>query len=288
MTPNGTLNIFKAKGESYETVRSGIVDTEGNKIEPHDCLVISVNPLHVISQRYVGHQVTVVDGEPKNVIALHIEEQYNGKRVWLWKSEDYPELWKDSHFKGDNADYLHNNTICLDKSGRLLLNNKHANQILVIDRTWNSNQHIGSIGDIIWKIGGTKGEGFEYDVPTRIKTTAAQQWTECHDAVVDSNGLFTLFDNENNAPSKIMEFNCDEKGKAVTNHKAYTFKSYFGRYMGSVEKLADGIFLISWGSFRSNGTPNVGIYDFNNQKVIFEMKFDVDSYSTYRVYGLKE
>lgn len=287
-TPNGTLNIFKAKGESYETVRSGIVDTEGNKIEPHDCLVISVNPLHVISQRYLGNQVTVVDGEQKNVIALHIEEQYNGKRVWLWKSEDYPELWKDSHFKGDNADYLHNNTICLDKSGRLLLNNKHANQILVIDRTWDSNQHIGSIGDIIWKIGGTKGEGFDYDVPTRIKTTAAQQWTECHDAVVDSNGLFTLFDNENNAPSKIMEFNCDEKGKAVTNHKAYTFKSYFGRYMGSVEKLADGIFLISWGSFRSNGTPNLGIYDFKNQKVIFEMKFDVDSYSTYRVYGLKE
>ena len=206
-TPNGTLNIFKAKGESYETVRSGIVDTEGNKIEPHDCLVISVNPLHVISQRYVGHQVTVVDGEPKNVIALHIEEQYNGNRVWLWKSEDYPELWKDSHFKGDNADYLHNNTICLDKSGRLLLNNKHASQILVIDRTWDSNQHIGSIGDIIWKIGGSKGEGFDYDVPTRIKTTTAQQWTECHDAVVDSNGLFTLFDNENNAPSKIMEFN---------------------------------------------------------------------------------
>lgn len=285
---NGELNIYKAKGETFELVKGNIRDSEGNNIEPHDCLVLSVNPLHIISQRYVSNQKTIVDGEEKTVISLHVEEQYDGKRVWLWKSEDYPELWKDSHYKGNNADYLHNNTICIDKDNNLVLNNKHANQILVISRTWSDDTHIGTIGDILWKIGGNQGSNYNYDVATRIKTTTQQQWFECHDAVVDSEGLYTLFDNKESGASRIVEFNIDTENKAVKNFNSFTYQSYRGRYMGSVDKLADGIFLVSWGSFRSAGTPNIGIYDFKNGKKIFEMKMNSDSYSVYRVYGIRK
>ena len=285
---SGKLNIYKAKDETFELVKGNIGDSEGNNIEPHDCLVLSVNPLHVISQRYVGNQKTLVDGEEKTVISLHVEEQYDGKRVWLWKSEDYPELWKDSHYKGNNQDYLHNNTICVDKDNNLVLNNKHANQILVISRTWSDDTHIGTIGDILWKIGGNRGGNYNYDVATRIKTTTQQQWFECHDAVVDSKGLYTLFDNKESGASRIVEFNIDTENKAVKNFNSFTYQSYRGRYMGSVDKLADGIFLVSWGSFRSAGTPNIGIYDFKNGKKIFEMKMDSDNYSVYRVYGIRK
>lgn len=285
---SGELNIYKAKDETFELVKGNIRDSEGNNIEPHDCLVLSVNPLHVISQRYVGNQKTLVDGEEKTVISLHVEEQYDGKRVWLWKSEDYPELWKDSHHKGNNQDYLHNNTICIDKDKNLVLNNKHANQILVISRTWSDDAHIGTIGDILWKIGGNRGSNYNYDVATRIKTTTQQQWFECHDAVVNSEGLYTLFDNKESGASRIVEFNIDTENKAVKNFNSFTYQSYRGRYMGSVDKLADGIFLVSWGSFRSAGTPNIGIYDFKNGKKIFEMKMDSDSYSVYRVYGIRK
>lgn len=285
---SGELNIYKAKDETFELVKGNIRDSEGNNIEPHDCLVLSVNPLHVISQRYVGNQKTLVDGEEKTVISLHVEEQYDGKRVWLWKSEDYPELWKDSHYKGNNQDYLHNNTICIDKDNNLVLNNKQANQILVISRTWSDDTHIGTIGDILWKIGGNRGSNYNYDVATRIKTTTQQQWFECHDAVVNSEGLYTLFDNKESGASRIVEFNIDTENKAVKNFNSFTYQSYRGRYMGSVDKLADGIFLVSWGSFRSAGTPNIGIYDFKNGKKIFEMKMDSDSYSVYRVYGIRK
>lgn len=285
---NGKLNIYKAKDETFELVKGNIRDSEGNNIEPHDCLVLSVNPLHVISQRYVGNQKTLVDGEEKVVISLHVEEQYDGKRVWLWKSEDYPELWKDSHYKGNNQDYLHNNTICIDKDNNLVLNNKQANQILVISRTWSDDTHIGTIGDILWKIGGNRGDNYNYDVATRIKTTTEQQWYECHDAVVNSEGLYTLFDNKASGASRIVEFNIDTENKAVKNFNSFTYQSYRGRYMGSVDKLADGIFLVSWGSFRSAGTPNIGIYDFKNGNKIFEMKMDSDSYSVYRVYGIRK
>ncbi len=281
---SGELNIYKAKDETFELVKGNIRDSEGNMIEPHDCLVLSVNPLHVITQRYVGNQRTLVDGEEKVVTSLHVEEQYDGKRVWLWKSEDYPELWKDSHYKGNNQDYLHNNTICIDKDNNLVLNNKHANQILVISRTWSDDTHIGTIGDILWKIGGNRGDNYNYDVATRIKTTSQQQWFECHDAVVNSEGLYTLFDNKESGASRIVEFNIDTENKSVKNFNSFTYKSYSGRYMGSVDKLANGIFLVSWGSFRSAGTPNIGIYDFKNGNKIFEMKMDSDSYSVYRVY----
>jgi hypothetical protein len=284
---NGELNIYKAKDETFELVKGNIRDSEGNKIEPHDCLVLSVNPLHIISQRYVGNQKTIVDGEEKTVTSLHVEEQYNGKRVWLWKSEDYPELWKDSHYKGNNEDYLHNNTICIDKDNNLVLNNKQANQILVISRTWSDDTHIGTIGDILWKIGGNRGSSYNYDVETRIKTTTEQQWYECHDAIVNNEGLYTLFDNKSSGSSRIVEFNIDTENKAVKNFNSFTYQSYRGRYMGSVDILADGIFLVSWGSLRSAGTPNIGIYDFKNQKKIFELKFESDSYSAYRVYGIK-
>lgn len=284
---NGELNIYKAKDETFELVKGNIRDSEGNKIEPHDCLVLSVNPLHIISQRYVGNQKTIVDGEERTVTSLHVEEQYDGKRVWLWKSEDYPELWKDSHYKGNNEDYLHNNTICIDKDNNLVLNNKQANQILVISRTWSDDTHIGTIGDILWKIGGNRGSNYNYDVETRIKTTTEQQWYECHDAIVNNEGLYTLFDNKSSGSSRIVEFNIDTENKAVKNFNSFTYQSYRGRYMGSVDKLADGIFLVSWGSLRSAGTPNIGIYDFKNQKKIFELKFESDSYSAYRVYGIK-
>lgn len=284
---NGELNIYKAKDETFELVKGNIRDSEGNKIEPHDCLVLSVNPLHIISQRYVGNQKTIVDGEEKTVTSLHVEEQYDGECVWLWKSEDYPELWKDSHYKGNNEDYLHNNTICIDKDNNLVLNNKQANQILVISRTWSDDTHIGTIGDILWKIGGNRGSNYNYDVETRIKTTTEQQWYECHDAIVNNEGLYTLFDNKSSGSSRIVEFNIDTENKAVKNFNSFTYQSYRGRYMGSVDKLADGIFLVSWGSLRSAGTPNIGIYDFKNQKKIFELKFESDSYSAYRVYGIK-
>lgn len=285
---SGKLNIYKAKDETFELVKGNIGDSEGNNIEPHDCLVLSVNPLHVISQRYVGNQKTLVDGEEKVVTSLHVEEQYDGKRVWLWKSEDYPELWKDSHDRDNNHDYLHNNTICIDKDNNLVLNNKHANQILVISRTWSDNTHIGTIGDILWKIGGSQGDNYNYDVATRIKTTTQQQWFECHDAVVNSEGLYTLFDNKGSGASRIVEFNIDTENKAVKNFNSFTYQSYRGRYMGSVDKLADGVFLVSWGSFRSAGTPNIGIYDFKNGNKIFEIKMDSDSYSAYRVYGIRK
>lgn len=285
---SGKLNIYKAKGETFELVKGDIRDSEGNNIEPHDCLVLSVNPLHIISQRYVSNQKTIVDGEEKTVTSLHVEEQYDGKRVWLFKSEDYPELWKDSHRKGNNEDYLHNNTICIDKDNNLVLNNKHANQILVISRTWSDDTHTGTIGDILWKIGGNQGGNYNYDVVTRIKTTTQQQWFECHDAVVDSEGLYTLFDNKTSGASRIVEFSIDTENKAVKNFNSFTYQSYRGRFMGSVDKLTDGIFLVSWGSFRSAGTPNVGIYDFKNGKKIFELKMDSDSYSAYRVYGIRK
>lgn len=284
---NGRLFIYKGNGETFNVVKGNVTDTEGNLLEPHDCCVISVNPLHVITQRYVENQTTMVDGVAKTVTSLVLEEQYEGNRVWQWNSVDYPELWKDSHYKGNNADYLHNNTISLDNDGNLLLNNKQANQMLVIERSWNDSSHTGSIGNILWKIGGNRGDGYDYDVATRIKTTEEQQWYESHDAIVREDGVYTMFDNRKSYPSRIIEFKADKEGKNLTDFKAYTYKKYGGRYMGSVDKCAEGIFLVSWGSFRSTESSNIGIYDFKNNKAIFELNFENKAYNAYRVYGIK-
>lgn len=282
----GKLNIYKASGDTFQLVKGNLGDSQGQNIEPHDCLVLSVNPLHYICQRYVPNTNTVVSGETKVVTALHVEEIYEGTSVWEWHSEDYPELWVDSHVQGNNADYLHNNTICLDKDGNLCLNNKQANQILVIERTWNSINHTGTIGEILWKIGGNRTHS-GWDVATRIKTTEKQQWYESHDAIVN-NGLWTMYDNRTLYPSRILEFNVNTELKALENYKEYTWNQYRGLYMGSVDRVSNGIFLVSWGSQRSGNAANAGIYNFNTGKAIFEIRFDATGSSAYRVYGIKK
>lgn len=291
-TPNnssGELLIYEEDRETFKQVGDAVKFTTGEVIEPHDTLVISVSDRHYILQRYVPNATTTVDGSAKTVIALHVEEQYSGKQVWLWKSEDYPELWNDSHQQGSNSDYLHNNTICLDKDGNLCLNNKYANQILVIKRTWDNEEHTGSIGGILWKIGGDSNKP-GYDVSTRVKTSSSQQWYESHSALVNSNGLWNMFDNRANAPSRILEFEIDYDAKTLKEgtFKAYTTKSYFGRYQGSADKLGEGIYLVSWGSTKSSGTPMLGVYDFIHNKTIFEMDSDNIGRSVYRVYGFKK
>lgn len=282
---SGKLNIYKAGGETFELVQGNLGDSQGQAIEPHDCLVISVSPLHYICQRYVPNQTTTVDGTPHVVTALHIEEVYDGAKVSEWHSEDYPELWVDSHVQGDNADYLHNNTICLTSDGNISLNNKQANQIIVLERTWDEESHTGTIGNILWKIGGNRTHS-GWDVPTRIKTTAEQQWYESHDAVVNADGLYTMYDNRASGASRILEFKIDTENKQLTNFAAHTWQQYRGRYMGSVDKCADGVYLVSWGSQRNGNAANAGIYDFNSGKIIFEIRFDNTGSSAYRVYGI--
>lgn len=284
-TSSGKLNIFRANNHTFDVVKSNITSSDGQLLEPHDCLVLSVSPLHIITQRYIPNQTTVVDGVSKKITSLHIEEQYEGKRIWLWKSEDHPDLWKDSHDQSNNADYLHNNTICLTTEGNVMLNNKHANQILILERTWNESSHTGTIGDILYKVGGNHNK-VSYDVSNRIKTTEEQQWFESHDAEMREDGSITMFDNEPSYPSRILDFKIDTANKCLKDFKSYSFEKYHGRYMGSAQKLADGVYLVSWGSVRDGGTPNLGIYDFNKNKKIFELKFDALAYSTYRVYGI--
>lgn len=282
---SGKLNIYKAKGESFELVKGNLGDSKGGNIEPHDCLVLSVNPLHYVCQKYVSNQNTVVNGETKVVTALHVEEIYEGNLVWEWHSEDYPELWVDSHMQGNNADYLHNNSISVGADGNLYLNNKHANQIIVLNRTWDNEKHTGTIGQILWKIGGDRTSP-GWNVPTRIMATDEQQWFESHDAVMNNSGLITMYDNKASNPSRILEFNIDTSNKILTNFKAYTWEQYRGRYMGSVDKLGNGIYLVSWGSQRNGNAANAGIYDFINKKVICEIRFDNTGSSAYRVYGI--
>lgn len=283
----GKLCIYKPKEETFEFVKGNVGGgNDGNLlIEPHDCLVISVNPLHYIYQRYVTDQHTIVDDVDHRVTSLHVGEIYDGNLLYEWHSEDYPELWVDSHIQYDNGDYLHNNTISVSSDGNLYLNNKHANQIIVLERTWNEEEHTAIIGNILWKIGGNRThEG--WDVPTRIQTSEEQQWYESHDAVINSNGLITMYDNRSSGASRILEFNIDTEIKKLTNFKSYTWEQYRGRYQGSADKLAEGIYLVSWGSQRNGNTANAGIYDFNTNKILFEIRFDATGSSAYRVYGI--
>lgn len=280
-----SLGEFVLFDENFEEIER-VTLTDGSKPECHDFCYI--DDRHYILMSYL-------DSEPYNdgqsdysIIPLRVEEQLDGQRLWVWNSLDHPDLHKDSHVK--NGDYLHCNTIALDYDNNLLLNFKQANEFVKIRRTWNEGAQTCEIGEIMYKVGGNA-TGGDYDNPIRIKVS--NMWYEPHDVeycgmtMVDGTSYptYTMFDNQGSAPSRILEFCIDYDGKAVKKYDVHIVGDYFGRYQGSVKKISDKRYLVSWGE-RNSPTPVAGIYDFNDgTKKVTELTFDDPSARAYRIYG---
>lgn len=281
----GEFILFDENFEEIERVKL----TDGNKAECHDFCYIDDH--HYILMSYLD-SIPYNDGSADyNIVPLRVEEQLNGKQLWVWNSTDYPDLHQDSHVK--NGDYLHCNTITLDYDNNLLLNFKQANEAVKIQRTWNEGFQTCQIGEIMYKIGGNTNGG-DYDNPIRIKVS--NMWYEPHDleycgmTLIDGQNYptYTLYDNQSSAPSRILEFCIDYTNKVIKSYNVYMVENYFGRYQGSVKKISEKRYLVSWGDNDSN-TPVAGIYDFNSgTKKVTELTFDNTSAKAYRIYGFNK
>lgn len=195
----------------------------------------------------------------------NLQEVKNGKVVFEWRSEDYPELYQHvSELQKLNLeesnDYLHFNMIKVDpKDNNILVSFRNISAIIKINR---------KTGEIMWTLGGKKDD---------FKMSKKQKFAYQHSIYFNEDGSMTIFDNGDNRvnlgiknESKVVTLKLNEELKKVESYKSYRLKEVYSMAMGSVQTmdLEHEIYLISYGSGMFANGP-VALIDFANNKTLF-------------------
>ncbi len=211
----------------------------------------------------------VTGGDPNaTVFGLIIQEVDPDKNVvFQWRSWDHFDILDATQldFTRSSIDYVHPNSIELDRDGHLLLSSRHLDEITKINR---------DTGDIIWRMGGKNNEF------TLVGDTLWFSYQ--HSCRRLDSGTITLYDNGNfhDPPeSRVIEYEVDEVNKTAT--RVWQFRNdpaTLGIAMGNIQRLANGNSVIGWGSTH----PGVTEVRPDGEKA-FEMEF-ADKVFSYRAF----
>lgn len=179
--------------------------------------------------------------DPQKYINVYIQEQKNGKVIFEWSSDHFPELFdlcveKCIGYKG--PDYVHINSVHIDPNDNNLIVSAASNYtVFKLDR---------KTGNILWRLGG---KNDDFNLPETLK------FTRQHDAHITPDGDLIAFDNGYNSSkskflseTRISKFKLDEKNKSVLDYEQYYPFSSNSKYMGSAQALDNGLIFIGCGS----------------------------------------
>ena len=179
------------------------------------------------------------DGSIQDAIFQEVDIA-TGRVLLEWHSLDHIPITDSYWGLGTDWDYVHLNSIGVDRDGNLLVSSRNTHTIYKIDR---------SSGQIIWRLGG-KHSDFAFD------REAVFAWQ--HDARRQPDGSISLFDNGERV-SRALQLNVDETRRRVTLRRAYTHpQQLFATSQGNVQMLANGNVLVGWGAqpYVSEFTPD--------------------------------
>ncbi len=187
----------------------------------------------------------------KKIAVPVIQEIKNGQLIFEWCANDYPELFKTCmegcNHQDDYQDYLHLNSVAVDPNDEnLIVSFAASSQVIKINRI---------NGKIMWKLGGLSDD---------FNLSDEQFFLRQHDAQMTKDGWLVLFDNRFPNPkikekltgknvlhnlyqSRLLAFKLDEENKKVIDFREFKLgQSVY--FMGSYQPLAEGRFLIGYGS----------------------------------------
>jgi hypothetical protein len=261
---------------SYKEVKTIQAGNGYDRIDLHE-LILLPNGNYMFSvndPQTVDMSQLVSGGDPNaTVIGSIIQElDPDGNVVFQWNSFDYlPITDSDRDLTAKTIDYVHTNALELDNDGNILLSGRHLDEITKIDH---------STGDVIWRLGG-KANQFTFLAGPGISDVL--EFYKQHDIRRLPNGDISLFDDHNDHPplnSRALEYTLDETNKTATLVWEYrNTPDVFSAYMGSVQRLPNGNFVIGWGGLSN---PNVTEVKPDGTKV-FELGFDTP-YVNYRAF----
>jgi len=288
----------------------GITLPSGERIalENHDFLVLG--PGHFLLSGI--HQTTAqVPGRtsPAGVLASVIQEVIDGQSVFTWQSTDFPELYMEAE-EGNNfgavpfSDYMHFNSFEIDPvDGNIVASFRSQNAIFKISRT---------DGKIIWKLGG-RSDMFRLDATMIPQGQHSARFNRAGQLLVFDNNTFcsnigptidrfiqpdpvtglTLRDSREDglrllqfdlsadrmlvAPSGKVRIANDPATVGLNGHSLQR-----AGYMGSIEELSNGRWLIGFGS-RGLGEMDVVDVDPRTGVQGFELRFNAGGLPAHQV-----
>ena len=257
--------------DKLEFVRN--LQVNGYPNDFHDLVVLDNGNYLMLANEYrIVDMDTVVEGGHEGVTVvggvIQIEDRENNV-LFHWSTFDHF-LITDAADRVDltdpySIDYVHINSIDMDTDSTIILSSKNLDEVTKIRI---------SDGAIVWRMGG-KNNMFTFDSDTSV-------FSAQHDFRRLDNGQYTLFDNNwyfGDEGSRASFFELDEENyyanlvKVIRNYP----DPIFGGIMGDVQPLANGNWLVGWGS----GDPNFTEFRPDGSKAL-EVRYDAVSYRAFK------
>jgi Arylsulfotransferase (ASST) len=205
----------------------------GRSGDLHEFLLTDRGTALLTTYAIVGHDLRSVGGSATGTIqdAMVQEIDIASGRVLLeWHSLDHIEIGDSYWPLSSDWDYVHLNSIAVDRDNNLLVSSRNTHTIYKLDRT---------SGAIIWRLGGKRSD-FSFG------TEADFAWQ--HDARRQPDGTITLFDNGERL-SRAVALEVDETHRRVTLRRSYTHPTNLhADSQGNVQVLPGGNVLVGWGA----------------------------------------
>jgi len=168
--------------------------------------------------------------------------------VFQWRSWDHMSILDATHedFTAYNIDYVHGNSIEVDKDSNIIISSRHLDEISKIN---------SETGEFIWRLGG------KHNQFTFLNDTA--KFSHQHSARRLPNDNILLFDNGNfHTPqySRAAEYKLDSTYNTAELVWEYrNTPDIYSTAMGNAQRLPNGNTLIGWGA--NNTTASEVGYD---------------------------
>ncbi|HEY1777476.1 MAG TPA: arylsulfotransferase family protein [Solirubrobacteraceae bacterium] len=185
----------------------------------------------------------------------------SGRVLLEWHSLDHIPITESYWPLSKDWDYVHLNSIEVDRDENLLVSSRNTHTIYKLAR---------KSGEIIWRLGG-KQSNFQ------LASDAVFVWQ--HDARRQSDGSITVFDN-GDALSRALVLNVDESARKVILRSAFVHPSKLhASSQGNVQVLPGGNVHVGWGA-----QPYVSEFSPSGE-LLLDAKLGTDyvSYRSYRI-----
>lgn len=246
------LTYFNASSHAYYAMnaRYDVVDSfrcgNGYSTDNHDLVLLPNGHSLLMGTDPEPVDLSAVGGRADAiVIGLIVQELDQAKNVvFQWRSWDHFQV-TDMVYHDITApvvDYVHGNSLDVDRDGNILLSSRHMNEVTKISR---------STGEILWRLGGRNNQFTFLNEPLAYWGQPFV-FSHQHDVKVLPDGHLTMFDNGNaRVPnfSRAVEWAIDET--AMTATRVWEFRmapDVYGSAFGSVQRLPNGNTLIGWGA----------------------------------------
>jgi outer membrane protein assembly factor BamB len=236
----------------------------GHHGDLHEFLLTDRGTALLTTYRIVTRDLRSVGGPASGKIQDAMFQEIDlatGNVLLEWHSLDHIALEESFYSLRNNWDYVHLNSIAVDRDENLIVSSRNTHTLFKIDR---------ATGEVIWRLGGKRSDfGL-----TREATFAWQ-----HDARRQPDGTITLFDNGYHLSRGIV-LSVDDTHRRVSLKRAYTHPAHFwSASQGNVQVMENGNVLVGWGA-----EPYISEFTADGA-LVFDGRLGTN-YFTYRAYQI--